>query len=520
MAVDGAGNVYVADSSNRTLRKITFDGVVTTLAGRVGGNQAVDGIGILAQFGYPYGVAASSTGVIAVGDYGAQTIRVGIPVGPLAPPHGGLSVTLFTVNGSTSATANVADTVLRFAVQQTGRPAGLSVRVQSSLDGTTWTDLPNGTEGDMTYDVSSDRFILNTTGYPHQNHISFRAISAGQRYPDSISNVVPSVGPFFDLASPPGTTHLGPIVLTGWAGGAIADYYFRVTQSTLPPGVALRVQSSVTPGNEASWTDLSDGHAGHMQQSNDPHEFFLLTTGLPAVDRVYFRAVASLTGNIDSLSNAIGHVNITPDIPPSVTVTLAPHTPPYPGGGTKGNPFVITAGTFNFGAEVHSGSRQIRSLALQVDGDTIEHFGQGASSGRTDYGTNVIGDHVLEAVVIDDLGAEPRAGTGAIYIRIIPAGLGAAKADGGVATAAPSSSGSRVFTVATSGGDWSNPATWIDAEGNSGVPGRSDLAIIGTSTVHCPTRRYCRIRHPQWGADSWSRLSSYRQDNHDIRRHF
>ncbi len=61
VAVDGAGNVYVADSSNYTLRKITFDGVVTTLAGSVGGIGSADGTGNLAQFGFPYGVAASST---------------------------------------------------------------------------------------------------------------------------------------------------------------------------------------------------------------------------------------------------------------------------------------------------------------------------------------------------------------------------------------------------------------------------------------------------------------------------
>ncbi len=44
--------------------------------------------------------------------------------GPVAPPHGGLSATVFTVNGSNSPAANVADTVLRFAATngQGGRP--------------------------------------------------------------------------------------------------------------------------------------------------------------------------------------------------------------------------------------------------------------------------------------------------------------------------------------------------------------------------------------------------------------
>src|SRR4051794_15576062 len=44
-AVDGAGNVYVADTSNYTVRKITPAGVVTTLAGFAGEYGSTDGTG-------------------------------------------------------------------------------------------------------------------------------------------------------------------------------------------------------------------------------------------------------------------------------------------------------------------------------------------------------------------------------------------------------------------------------------------------------------------------------------------
>jgi hypothetical protein len=42
VAVDGFGNVYVADLGNSTIRKVTFAGVVTTLAGLAGSSGSAD----------------------------------------------------------------------------------------------------------------------------------------------------------------------------------------------------------------------------------------------------------------------------------------------------------------------------------------------------------------------------------------------------------------------------------------------------------------------------------------------
>jgi sugar lactone lactonase YvrE len=75
VAVDSAGNVYVADETNCTIRKVTAGGVVTTLAGTAGMAGSVDGTGVAARFNYPRGVAVDSAGNAYVADNGNSTIR-------------------------------------------------------------------------------------------------------------------------------------------------------------------------------------------------------------------------------------------------------------------------------------------------------------------------------------------------------------------------------------------------------------------------------------------------------------
>ncbi|MDP6399882.1 MAG: NHL repeat-containing protein, partial [Candidatus Marinimicrobia bacterium] len=74
VAVDAGGNIYVADSYNHRIRKITPDGVVTTLAGS-GYTGSTDTTGILARFNYPSGVAADDNGNVYVADKNNSRIR-------------------------------------------------------------------------------------------------------------------------------------------------------------------------------------------------------------------------------------------------------------------------------------------------------------------------------------------------------------------------------------------------------------------------------------------------------------
>jgi sugar lactone lactonase YvrE len=113
IATDIDGNVYVADTGNHTVRKISPDGVVTTVAGAAGVSGSADGTGSLARFNSPQAVAVDSSGSIYVADTGNHTIRKITSSG---------TVTTFAGSATASGSSDGSATSARFS-----SPVGLAV---------------------------------------------------------------------------------------------------------------------------------------------------------------------------------------------------------------------------------------------------------------------------------------------------------------------------------------------------------------------------------------------------------
>ena len=80
-AIDASGNLYVAEAYNNTVRKVTPAGVVTTIAGAAPATGSTDGVGAAARFNLPRGIAIDPLNNLYVADTSNHTIRKITPAG-------------------------------------------------------------------------------------------------------------------------------------------------------------------------------------------------------------------------------------------------------------------------------------------------------------------------------------------------------------------------------------------------------------------------------------------------------
>jgi hypothetical protein len=130
LAVDSGGNIYVADTDNSTVRKMTLSGsswIVTTIGGTPGSTGTSNGLGFEAEFYYPGGVAVDSRGNV----YVADTFNGRVSMGSTSYPV----VTSAAITGSAGSAFSyqIIASNTPTSYNATGLPAGLTINTATGL---------------------------------------------------------------------------------------------------------------------------------------------------------------------------------------------------------------------------------------------------------------------------------------------------------------------------------------------------------------------------------------------------
>lgn len=229
VAVDPAGNIYVADATNHRIRKITASGVVTTLAGS-GAYGFADGTGTNAQFRSPMGITVDASGTVYVADKDNHRIRKITSSGVVTTLAGsgtagfadgsGASAEFdspYGVTIDTSGTVYVADR-LNDRIR-TITPSG----VVSTLAGSGTTGSADGTGTSAQFDGPFG-ITVDTSG----------TVYVGDSYNDNIRKITPSGV----------VTTLAGSGITGFADGTGTSAQFRY-----PTGVTVDTSGAVYVGD-------------------------------------------------------------------------------------------------------------------------------------------------------------------------------------------------------------------------------------------------------------------------------
>ncbi|HTD99852.1 MAG TPA: putative Ig domain-containing protein [Mucilaginibacter sp.] len=155
---DKQGNLYIADSFNNAIRKISPDGTVSTFAGSLTGiNGNKDAADNSALFDSPDGIAIDATGNFFVSDYNNNAIRKITPAGVVSTFYKATTVfgpggICFDNSGNLIVTGQDANQVVKIS------PAGVSTLIAGSADKTGGYVNGNGTSAVLYYptDVKTD----------------------------------------------------------------------------------------------------------------------------------------------------------------------------------------------------------------------------------------------------------------------------------------------------------------------------------------------------------------------------
>ncbi len=155
IAVDGQGTVYVTDGDG-AIRKMTSDGNVTTVAGMAGQTGFTDGMGPVARFNHPYGIAVDAAGNLFVADCSNAAVRK-------IAPGGEVTTLKFTLGSAGSAGVATVGKLL-FSPNGIAVDGNGNVYVQDFGSSAPWRISPAGVACRIPYFNSNATLNFNGTG--------------------------------------------------------------------------------------------------------------------------------------------------------------------------------------------------------------------------------------------------------------------------------------------------------------------------------------------------------------------
>lgn len=243
IAVDRANNLYVADSVNKTIRKITPAGVVSTLAGLAGVSGTADGAGSTARFDDPIGIVLDNSGNIFVTDRFVHTIRKITPDG-----------TVSTFAGLAGASGNT---------DGVGSAARLS--------------FPLG----ITVDADNNLFVTEQVGVAGR----IRKVTSGAVVSTVSTNEFPAAGLVADSAGNLFSTLFEQSVVQKGVGPSVLGLgLFPVLALDYSVGTRLRIEVTSNLSDSNNWATLTN-----ITVSSSPQYF--VDTNSPLSLRRFYRAV-------------------------------------------------------------------------------------------------------------------------------------------------------------------------------------------------------------------------------------
>jgi hypothetical protein len=240
VAVDNAGNVYIADTGNNRVRLLT-EGVITTIAGQQGGGYIGDGSAVATELNAPAGLAADSAGDLYIAD--TQNERIRMISGSQISTIAGTATTGATGDNGTSAVATL------------NAPMGIAL---DSLGNVYIADTRNNKVREI--NVNTNSLTFKTLNPTESSPVQTVSLFDSGNQPLSLTSVSPLAG-YIEQPSASGTD-CTPTPVTLAAGGScnlnivfnpptVGTYNGAITLSDNAQGSATAAQSIAVQGTSA-----------------------------------------------------------------------------------------------------------------------------------------------------------------------------------------------------------------------------------------------------------------------------